>query len=150
MYLQKDELKQDGALLTPQERVSAVRPMWEQRGHSDRVALLTVELNSLKQQAQQQADKARASAGVHMLKAQWRSSRCSGWQGPTAHPNVIRPSHSSRWLLLGCNGHSTARGRALCLPVHTIQQLQLQYQCRLHSAETCIGQLWFSLLDTWQ
>lgn len=65
LCVQKEDVKQDAALLNPQERVTAVRPMWEQQGHSDRVELLTVELSSLKQQAQQQAEKARASAGVH-------------------------------------------------------------------------------------
>lgn len=58
-------MKQDAALLNPQERVSAVRPMWEQRGHADRVDLLTVDLGGLKQQAKQQTDKARATAGAN-------------------------------------------------------------------------------------
>lgn len=66
--LQKEEVKQDVALLNPQERVSAVRPMWEQRGHADRVELLTVDLSSLKQEAEQQAEKARASAGTRGTK----------------------------------------------------------------------------------
>jgi hypothetical protein len=64
LAMQKEEAKQDAAVqLNPQERVSAVQPMWEQRGHADRVDLLTVDLSSLKQQAQQQAEKQRASAG---------------------------------------------------------------------------------------
>lgn len=63
--VQKEESKQDVGLLNPQERVSAVRPMWEQRSHADRVELLTVALSSLKQEAEQQAEKARATAGVH-------------------------------------------------------------------------------------
>jgi len=68
--MQKDEAKQDAALLNPQERVGAVRPMWEQRGHADRVELLTVELDSLRQQAKQHAEKARANAG----ESSWRDS----------------------------------------------------------------------------
>jgi hypothetical protein len=64
MIAQEKEAKQDaGVQLNPQERVSAVQPMWEQRGHADRVELLTVDLSNLKQQAQQQTEKQRASAG---------------------------------------------------------------------------------------
>lgn len=68
--LQKEEVKQDAGLLNPQERVSAVRPMWEQRSHADRVDLLTVDLSSLKQEAEQQAEKARATAGGCMQQQQ--------------------------------------------------------------------------------
>jgi hypothetical protein len=62
---QKEEAKDAAVLLNPAERVAAVRPMWEQRPHSERVELLTVDLDTLKQQARAQADKQRAHAGAH-------------------------------------------------------------------------------------
>jgi hypothetical protein len=62
---QKEEAKDAAVLLNPAERVAAVRPMWEQRPHSERVELLTVDLDTLKQQAKAQADKQRAHAGAH-------------------------------------------------------------------------------------
>jgi hypothetical protein len=61
---QKEEVKDAAVLLNPAERVAAVRPMWEQRPHSERVELLTVDLDTLKRQAKAQADKQRAHAGV--------------------------------------------------------------------------------------
>jgi hypothetical protein len=73
VIVQKEESKQDVGLLNPQERVSAVRPMWEQRSHADRVELLTVALSSLKQEAEQQAEKARATAGAHAYEEHYPS-----------------------------------------------------------------------------
>lgn len=63
---QKEEAKDAAVLLNPAERVAAVRPMWEQRPHSERVELLTVDLDTLRQQAKAQADKQRATAGACM------------------------------------------------------------------------------------
>jgi hypothetical protein len=111
--LQKEEVKQDAALLNPQERVAAVRPMWEQRGHSDRVELLTVELSSLKQQAQQQADKARASAGAHMVESTVAQQvfrvagphRTALWCQPKAQHSPV-----ADWLLNPCPLHSKGPG----------------------------------------
>lgn len=71
---QKEEVKDAAVLLNPAERVAAVRPMWEQRPHSDRVELLTVDLDTLKQQAKAQADKQRAHAGVYARIVQYSSA----------------------------------------------------------------------------
>ncbi|WIA33521.1 hypothetical protein OEZ86_006646 [Tetradesmus obliquus] len=60
----KEEAKDAAVLLNPAERVAAVRPMWEQRPHSERVELLTVDLDTLRQQAKAQADKQRATAAA--------------------------------------------------------------------------------------
>lgn len=61
---QKEEKQDASALLNPAERVAAVRPMWEQRQHDDRVQLLTVDLDTLRQQAKAVPEKQRAHAGV--------------------------------------------------------------------------------------
>jgi hypothetical protein len=68
-------------LLNPAERVAAVRPMWEQRPHSLRVELLTVDLDTLRQQAKAQADKQRATAGAHSRGASSVGPRTAGWDG---------------------------------------------------------------------
>lgn len=66
MVLQKEEVKDGTVLLNPAERVAAVRPMWEQKPHNDRVQLLTVDLETLKQQAKAAAEKQRANEGVQL------------------------------------------------------------------------------------
>lgn len=61
--LQREDKQDAAALLNPAERVAAVRPMWEQRQHDARVQLLTIDLETLRQQAKAVADRQRASAG---------------------------------------------------------------------------------------
>jgi hypothetical protein len=78
---QKEEAKDAAVLLNPAERVAAVRPMWEQRPHSSRVELLTVDLDTLRQQAKAQADKQRATAGAHSGRASSAGPRTAGWGG---------------------------------------------------------------------
>eukprot|EP00775_Hariotina_reticulata_P013475 gene13475-13601_t len=57
----KEESK-DAVLLNPQERVAAVRPMWEQKPHEQRLQLLTADLETLQQRAKAVTEKARAQA----------------------------------------------------------------------------------------
>lgn len=66
VYTQKDEKQDAAALLNPAERVAAVRPMWEQRRHDERVQLLTVDVETLRQQAKTTSEKQRANAGMQM------------------------------------------------------------------------------------
>jgi hypothetical protein len=51
-------------LLSAAERVAAVAPMWQQLPHSERVQLLTVDLDTLRQAAKEQAEQQRAYVGV--------------------------------------------------------------------------------------
>eukprot|EP00878_Enallax_costatus_P016312 GHUV01017110.1.p1 GENE.GHUV01017110.1~~GHUV01017110.1.p1 ORF type:complete len:287 (+),score=113.06 GHUV01017110.1:359-1219(+) len=60
----KEEKQDAAALLNPAERVAAVRPMWEQRQHDERVQLLTVDVDTLRQQAKAVSEKQRATAVV--------------------------------------------------------------------------------------
>jgi len=62
LNLQKEESK-DAVLLNPQERVAAVRPMWEQKPLEQRLQLLTADLETLQQRAKAVTEKARAQAG---------------------------------------------------------------------------------------
>lgn len=64
VFIQREDKQDAAALLNPAERVAAVRPMWEQRQHHERVQLLTVDLETLRQQAKMISEKQRASAGA--------------------------------------------------------------------------------------
>lgn len=50
--------------LTPQDRIDAVRPFWETQPQDERVKLLSVELQALRERARQQTEAARAAAGA--------------------------------------------------------------------------------------
>ena len=53
------EAGKDASQLLPQERVSAVKPLWEILPQTERVELLTVDLESLRARAKQLAEAAR-------------------------------------------------------------------------------------------
>jgi hypothetical protein len=64
LLLQKEEGgggRADASLANPQDRVAAVRPMWEHTPAGERVALLTVDLDTLRAAAAAHAEKNRAA-----------------------------------------------------------------------------------------
>lgn len=109
MHVQKDDKQDAAAMLNPAERVSAVRPMWEQRQHDDRVQLLTVDVETLRQQAKTVAEKQRANAG-----GQCRHSKRSSLQSNSLHRTagaVIMPGVVSTAVLSAMRDQDYAKQR---------------------------------------
>ena len=60
MHHQGDVLKEQ---LPPQERVDAVRPLWESLSQKDRVAMLTIDVETLREKARELTDLAKQQGG---------------------------------------------------------------------------------------
>lgn len=69
--MQKEDAVRDLALQSPQERVNAVRPFWENLPQEERVKLLVVAVTDLRARAKQLSEKARAQAGQCVLVLVW-------------------------------------------------------------------------------
>lgn len=91
----------DATLLQPQDRVAAVRPLWETLTQEQRVELLTVDLPTLREKAKLVLEQARQQAGeagmtkleqaVTDLPALYKTA--TGWDH--IHTDIAMQTHSS-------------------------------------------------------
>jgi hypothetical protein len=60
----KDPMKDASLQVTPQEKVNAVKPLWETLPQEERVKLLTIPTSTLRERVKQLTERAKAQAGA--------------------------------------------------------------------------------------
>lgn len=60
----KDPLKDASLQVSPQEKVNAVKPLWETLSQEERVKLLTIPTSTLRERVKQLTERAKAQAGA--------------------------------------------------------------------------------------
>jgi hypothetical protein len=72
--------------VSPQEKVAAVKPLWETLQQPERVELLTVPVAALRERVKQLTERAKAQAGAQaQARAAWQGLPAAAWSGAAAH-----------------------------------------------------------------